>query len=178
MSLIHDWFTRIRRKSRAKPRQSVLIFDKYQELTATQALRFSELQGAAEPGDNHKLPAMPEQPWYSLEDACERISVSQFDLLSAAADGRLNCFVYTRNAHGYWDAAPSTPVPSSVPDFLVLPPELCREIADHDTVDAKELLYHHSAHNVMRFRLKIPEQIDAGMLYLQHPLPDPETVLG
>lgn len=178
MSLIKDWFARLRGKPPAKVRHSVLTFDKYEELTATQAIRFEQLQSTARPAHRHQLPAMPEQPWYSLEDACDRISVNKSDLLNAAGEERLQCFLYARNAEGYWDASPSTPVPGSVPDFLVLPATLCEEIASRHEVVVRELLYHHSAHNVLRYRLKTPETVVADMLYMQHPLPDPETVHG
>lgn len=178
MPFLQDWVSRFRRKTRSKPRQSVLTFDKYEELTATQALRFKELQATARPDQRIKLPALPEQPWYSLEDACERLGVSMFDLLRAAAENRIHCFVYAKNAEGYWDAAAATPVPSTVPDFLVLPPELCNEIMNKDRAEAKVLLYHHSARDVLRYRLSSPELINVDLLYLQHPLPDPDTLSG
>ncbi|MBT8083816.1 MAG: hypothetical protein HKN35_09520 [Woeseia sp.] len=178
MSIIKDWISRLLGKPPAKPRQSVLTFDKYEELTATQAIRFEHLKSTVPATSRDQLPSMPEQPWYSLDDACDRMSVSQADLLGAAAADRVQCFVYTRNAPGYWDAAPSTPVPGSVPDFLVLPASLCAEIGNQQEVKVRELVYHHSANNVLRFRLKYPETIAANLLYLQHPLPDTDTVYG
>lgn len=176
MSLIADWIARLRGKSPQASRVSVLAFDQYEELTATQAIRFEELQQALKDQGIEISAGEPEQPWYSLRDASRRTQVSREDLLAAAGAGRLHCFVYARNAAGYWDAAASTPVPSSVPDFLEIPAAQCRQIIEFGSASIKNLEYHHSPKNVLRYRLQDAAWVDLETLYLQHPLPEPDAL--
>lgn len=174
MSFFDRWINRLRGKVSPSPRLSVLAFDRYEEMTATQALRFDELQKALREEGVEILPAEPEQPWYSLRDASSRTGRSEAELLAAAADSQLQCFVYAQNASGYWDAAAATPVPASVPDFLVLPAGQCRAVLDAGRASVKVLEFHHSTNNVLRFRLDDAAWVDNATLYLQHPLPGPE----
>lgn len=176
MSLIENLIGRLRRKTVSKPKERVLTFDRYEEMTATQALRFKDLQAAMLLEGNEASESFPDQPWYSLDDAGRRITATKAELLVAAAAGRILCFVYAGNADGYWDAAASTPVPASVPDLLQLPTKLCGEIARFGSANVKVLEFHHSAKNVLRYRLKKAAWVDADLLYLQHPLPDRETL--
>ncbi|MGB5347488.1 MAG: hypothetical protein WBN23_15080 [Woeseia sp.] len=173
MSFLHRWFARLRGKPAVPPRQSVLAFDRYEEMTATQALRFEDLQRALREQGIEVEPAEPEQPWYSLEDAGSRTGHTGPELLTAAAAGRLQCFVYAQNAAGYWDASPTTPVPASVPDFLALPASQCREVLETGGANVRILEFHHSAKHVVRYRLKELAWVGSDTLYLQHPLPGP-----
>jgi hypothetical protein len=174
VSFLDRWIDRLRGKAAPSPRLSVLAFDRYEEMTATQALRFEELQQAMEQEGARQIPAAPEQPWYSMQDAGSRLGRTAKDLLAAAADKRLLCFVYARNARGYWDAASATPVPASVPDFLVLPAGQCREVLEFGGASVRILEFHHSTRNVLRYRLNEAAWVDSDTLYLQHPLPGPE----
>lgn len=174
MSLFVNWITRFKRKALPRARQPVLAFDRYEQMTATQALRFEELQSTAERELEQMLPDQCEQQWYSLADASDQLSVGESTLLEAAADGRLTCFVYAKRALGQWDKPRQAQ--EKRPDFLVLPAAHCGELAGSGGSTVRTLELRQPGEAVRSFKLDEPRWVDPQTVYLQHPLPDEKSI--
>lgn len=167
MELIDTWIARLRGKVLPRPRQSVLTFDRYEMMTATQALRFEELQSTSV---NEKLNAAQQPSWYSLADACELLATDETTLLEAAADRRVTCFVYSRSGAANLQM-PAT-LAADVPEFLALPAGNCRELANNGISDVHAVAMTDASGQVHRVTLKQPKRVNLQIVYIQHPLPD------
>lgn len=172
MQLIDTWIARLRGKALPKPRQSVLTFDRYELMTATQALRFEELRSTS---FNEKFRQPDKQLWYSLDEACDELALDEEALLRAAAQGRVTLFVYSKS--GTDNLRIPLPVHGDIPEFLALPIPNCRELAANGTSEVRELHFNESENRQHLLPLKQAKRVNLQTVYLQHPLPDP-TRLG
>lgn len=167
MSRIDDWVKRVKLMGTAKSHEEVMAFDRKVVMTTTQAWRFRELQaGRAAPRAAGTEPPA-DKPWYSLDEACRRLGCTAEDLLAAAGDGRLACYVDVTGLRGSWDgpdAAPSAP-----PAHLALTVESVRRIAGYGSANVS-LFEWRSADGVRLFRPTEIQWIDRGRLQFAHPL--------
>lgn len=165
MSRIDEWVKRVRIRGKAKSHEEVVAFDRKVVMTTTQAWRFRELQAGGFPAHPPGPVPPADKPWYTLEEACQKLGCAAEDLLAAAADGRLRCFVEARGLRGSWDDQAEPPTPT----HLALTARSCRDIASYGSanVDAFEAQVGAARR---QFRPAEIQWIDRRQLRFAHPL--------
>ncbi len=167
MSRIDEWVRRVRIMGKAKSHEEVVAFDRKVVMTTTQAWRFRELQAGGFP--SHPPGAAPpaDKPWYSLDEACEKLGCDADDLLAVAGEGRLACFVEAGGLRGSWEGQAEPPVPA--PTHLALTAESCRQIASYGSANVSSFEFRDGS-TVRRFRPAEIQWIDRRRLLFAHPL--------
>jgi hypothetical protein len=151
-----------------EPKVTVKVGKSPQELTHTQARRFSELARggavAAPAANDNPL----EQPRYSLEDAAFRRMTSEADILQRAASGSINLYVSAKGLRGRWRrlAANGDRIESSVRTLgsghLRLAKHLCKELATSGVTNARVLEYPDVDElSVLDFDIEMLEELSA-----------------
>lgn len=175
MLRLDTFLKRLRSASSVKPREHVQTVNGSETMTRTQAYRFRELQSIRFEG---KAGRQKTGPHYSLKEAARLIRSEVDDILSAAAAGRLQCFVESADLQGHWLTTGPAGLPVAMPGYLALSPADCRQIADYGGVNVSDLEYHPATSNdgdpaspAMRFVLREPMWVDRAHIVLKHPLP-------
>lgn len=123
-----------------KPKVSVKVGRKVEEMTDTQAYRFAELSHgdakAARAANGNPF----EQSRYSLEEAAFRLMLSEDEILERAASGAIGLYVRVAGLEGRWrrldengDAMASS-ARTLQGGYLALTASSCREFALNDAI--------------------------------------------
>lgn len=169
---LSQWF----KKGRKRPKYPVLIADKHESLTGTQAVRFEEI-GRLRRKDSAVPNASGRKSYYSLQEACERMPSNKETLLRMAASGLLICYVSADGLKGRWQnvgsdgSAPATPSEHPATRYLALSIETCREVESHSSTTVSVLEHRDADGRKTFFRLQEPLWIDSDKLLLLDPLP-------
>ncbi len=173
---LNQWIKKVRALGRPKPKHRVLVADKHETLTGTQAVRFDELgRLRRKNGANPQAPGRKSH--YSLQEACERMQSNKETLLRMAASGLLNCYVSAKGLKGCWQgvgshgSASATPSERPTTRYLALSIESCRDIEAHRSTNVSILEHRHADGRKTFFHLQEPLWIDPDKLLLLDPLP-------
>jgi hypothetical protein len=175
------WVKRFRTLGEQKPRERVLTYTKYENLTVTQAWRFKQLQ-RFRIGRREK-PRFAVKPHYPLPEACTQLGTTVSDMLRLAASKDLECFVLSAGLRGHWCVPGQGDVgdPAAtveLPPYLALTAADCGEIQLNGSANVTELERPSSSvppnersarHS--RFRLGEPLWVNPERIVLRHPLP-------
>ena len=167
MSRIDEWVRRVRIMGKAKSHEEVEAFDRKVVMTTTQAWRFRELQAGGFPAHPPTPPPAADKAWYDLDEACARLGCAADDLLAAAADGRLVCYVEAGGLRGNWEGRDDAP--AAPPSHLALTPASCGEIARYGSANVC-LFECREGGTVRQFRPVEIQWIDRRRLLFAHPL--------
>ncbi|MEX2496663.1 MAG: hypothetical protein WD448_11270 [Woeseia sp.] len=181
MSTLNTWMKRFRSMGQYKPREHVLMRDRFEVLTSTQACRFKELQHI-HLGRQGNVPK--DLPHYALSEASARLNLSVDRILLSAAAGDLECYVLAAQLRGQWriggrDALELHHTEAFVmPRYLALKAVDCREIEAYGSANVFELEYPATSDSSIsefgertRFQLLEPLWVDPERIVLRHPLP-------
>lgn len=178
MSKLNQWLRKFRALGGRKPKHRVLVADKHEAMTRTQAVRFDEL-GRLRGKDGAVSEAPGRKSHYSLQEACERMQSDKETLLRMAASGLLSCYVSSNGLIGSWQGVDSQGLASAAPserpaiDYLALSIESCRDIETHGGTNVSVLEHRDSDGRKSFFHLQEPLWIEPDNLMLLDPLPRP-----
>lgn len=129
-----------------KPKTSVKVGEKFEDMTRTQAHRFEELT----------TPAIPDLPphastagttHYTLTEASERLNISKRQLLQQAASGSVNLYINATGLKGCWrrgsldSGSMSLPAQTLASGYLALTSRSCGGMAGLGSSNISALEY-------------------------------------
>jgi hypothetical protein len=166
-------FKKLRTMGRQKNLERVVHQGKYEVMTSTQAVRFEELHSIHRnpPEEKPQKPAL--KPLYSLTVGSKRLGVSVDDVLAAAIDGRIRCYVKATSLRGKWrDNSQASAEAGKVPKpaFFAIPIPNCREIRDFGSANVNSLEHIPGTGEAQEFCLQETQWIDQERIVLLHPL--------
>ncbi|MDZ7643362.1 MAG: hypothetical protein U5K76_03460 [Woeseiaceae bacterium] len=154
---------------RRKTHERVITADDQEVvMTSTQAYRYKELQSLGYARDEAGDVVLEDKPVYTLEEAAARLEVSPGQLLSAAANGRIRCYVDSSSLRGRWGESSGN---APKPDFLAITRETCGEIWDFGSANVGALEHHLPNGQRAVFTLDEKQFVDSDRLLMLHPLP-------
>ena len=180
-----------------KPKVSVTVGRKVEEMTDTQAYRFAELSQDDATASHASDDGPFERSRYSLEEAAFRLMVSEDEILRRAESGAVRLYIHVAGFEGRWrrlddnGAASESSLRTLQNGYLRLTASSCRELAVKKHVDLSlvelpespvppalaidsETLQELSAWGGEKkcFFLRAPRRIDRDGVFLLAPLRD------